>query len=238
VTSGVRIEQGYGFDKRKKSKKIHTPTRGPVHEPGRGCHAGAAGTSAWRARLSGMQAILDDIFMTTELPLAVIVARLTGAILLGALIGFERETRNHPAGLRTHILVSLAAAVIAVISVEMVHLHHLDDQQVRIDPLRVVEAVTSGVAFLAAGMIIFSQGKVRNLTTGAGMWLSGGVGLSVGLGYWAIAAFSTLACLAVLNILGRLVADDAQTQEGAGDEAGAQPAAQESISGADEAKRV
>ncbi|MBB3975965.1 putative Mg2+ transporter-C (MgtC) family protein [Rhizobium azooxidifex] len=188
--------------------------------------------------MSGMQAILDDIFMTTELPLAVIVARLTGAILLGALVGFERETRNHPAGLRTHILVSLAAAVIAVISVEMVHLHHLDDQQVRIDPLRVVEAVTSGVAFLAAGMIIFSQGKVRNLTTGAGMWLSGGVGLSVGLGYWAIAAFSTLACLVVLNILGRLVTDDAGAQEEAADEAGTQPAAGEPISGADEAKRV
>ncbi|MBD9371373.1 MgtC/SapB family protein [Rhizobium sp. ARZ01] len=153
-----------------------------------------------------MQQVVNDILQETELPFAVIAARLMGAIALGALIGLEREYRNHPAGLRTHILVSLAAAVFAIISIEMVHMRHFGDAQVRIDPLRVVEAVTSGVAFLAAGMIIFSRGKVRNLTTGAGMWLSGGVGLSVGLGYWAIAAFSAVACLIVLNLLGRLAA--------------------------------
>lgn len=167
-----------------------------------------------------MQQILDDMSTTTALPLAVIVARLMGAVVLGALIGLERESRNHPAGLRTHILVSLAAAVIAVISLEMVHLPHLNDDQVRIDPLRVVEAVTSGVAFLAAGMIMFSKGKVRNLTTGAGMWLAGGVGLSVGLGYWAIAAFSALACVVVLNILGRLTVGETEGQARAAAKAG------------------
>ncbi|NVP57572.1 MgtC/SapB family protein [Mycoplana rhizolycopersici] len=159
-----------------------------------------------------MQQVLEDMFMPTELPLMVIVARLLGAVILGALIGFEREYRNHPAGLRTHILVSLAAAVFAVISIEMVHLPHLGEPDVRIDPLRVVEAVTSGVAFLAAGMIIFSGGKVRNLTTGASMWLSGAVGLSVGLGYWAVAAFSATACLIVLNLLGRLSAGEGSAE--------------------------
>lgn len=153
-----------------------------------------------------METVVNDMLQPTQLAFAVIAARLAGAIVLGALIGFEREYRNHPAGLRTHILVSLAAAVFSIISIEMVHMGHFGDAQVRIDPLRVVEAVTSGVAFLAAGMIIFSRGKVRNLTTGAGMWLSGGVGLSVGLGYWSIAAFSALACVVVLNLLGRLAA--------------------------------
>jgi putative Mg2+ transporter-C (MgtC) family protein len=153
-----------------------------------------------------MQQIVDDITQPTELAFAVIAFRLVGAILMGAVIGFEREYRNHPAGLRTHILVSLAAAVFAVISIEVVHMHHFGEAQVRVDPLRVVEAVTSGVAFLAAGMIIFSQGQVRNLTTGAGMWLAGGVGLSVGLGYWNIAAFATFACLIVLSVLGRIEA--------------------------------
>lgn len=156
-----------------------------------------------------MQPVIDDISQQTVLPFAVIAARLLGAIALGALIGLEREYRNHPAGLRTHILVSLAAAIFAIISIEMVHMRQFGDAQVRIDPLRVVEAVTSGVAFLAAGMIIFSHGKVLNLTTGAGMWLAGGVGLSVGLGYWAIAAFSALACLIVLNLLGWLAAQTA-----------------------------
>lgn len=151
-----------------------------------------------------MQQVLDDIFHETELPMAVIFVRLLGAILLGAMIGYEREYRNRPAGLRTHILVSLAAAVFAIISIEMVYMRHFDEAQVRIDPLRVVEAVTAGVAFLSAGMIFFTKGKVRNLTTGAGMWLAGGVGLAVGLGYWAIGCFSAVACLVVLNILGRL----------------------------------
>ncbi|WP_108000929.1 MgtC/SapB family protein [Mycoplana dimorpha] len=151
-----------------------------------------------------MQQIVNDMTQQTELAFEVIAARLLGAIMLGAMIGFEREYRNRPAGLRTHILVSLAAAVFAIISVEIVHMHHFGDAQVRIDPLRVVEAVTSGVAFLAAGMIIFSKGRVRNLTTGAGMWLAGGVGLSVGLGYWRIAMLAAFACLIVLNLLGRL----------------------------------
>jgi putative Mg2+ transporter-C (MgtC) family protein len=157
-----------------------------------------------------MQQITADMMQQTELAFAVIAARLLGAVLMGAVIGFEREYRNRPAGLRTHILVSLAAAVFAVISIEMVHMHHFGEAQVRIDPLRVVEAVTSGVAFLAAGMIIFSRGRVRNLTTGAGMWLAGGVGLAIGLGYWVVAAFATFACLVVLNLVGRL---EASTKE-------------------------
>ncbi|QRM54608.1 MgtC/SapB family protein [Sinorhizobium sp. BG8] len=163
-----------------------------------------------------MEQILADLFPDTEIPYPVIAARLTGAIVLGALIGFEREYRDHPAGLRTHILVSLSAAVFSIISVESVHLAAFSGDQVRIDPLRVVEAVTSGVAFLAAGMIVFSQGQVKNLTTGAGMWLSGAVGLAVGLGYWLIAFFAGIACVLVLNGLGRLQAalqDDKQADD-------------------------
>jgi putative Mg2+ transporter-C (MgtC) family protein len=58
---------------------------------------------------------------------------------------------------------------------------------IRLDPIRLVEAVTQGVAFLVAGMIFMSGGKVHNLTTGAGLWLAGGIGLATGLGFWSIA---------------------------------------------------
>ena len=151
-----------------------------------------------------MEHIIADILPRTELPYPVILARMVGAILLGAVIGVEREYQEHAAGLRTHILVALAACVLAVISIESVHLAAFSDERVQIDPLRVIEAVTSGVAFLAAGMIVFARGEVKGLTTGAGMWLAGAVGLSVGLGYWFIAFFATLACFAVLSILGKI----------------------------------
>lgn len=151
-----------------------------------------------------MNEIVADILVATHTPYTVIFARFCGAILLGALIGIEREKRQRPAGLRTHILVCLASAIFAVIAIESVHKISLSGPEVRIDPIRVVEAVTAGVAFLAAGMIVFSRGEVKGLTTGAGMWLAGAVGLSIGFGFWPIAIFATLASLAVLFILGRL----------------------------------
>ena len=64
-----------------------------------------------------------------------------------------------------------------------------------------VEAVTAGVAFLAAGAIIFSRGEVQGLTTGAGMWLAAGVGLACGLGFWQIALLGALFALIVLGLL-------------------------------------
>ncbi|WOS63441.1 MgtC/SapB family protein [Sinorhizobium fredii] len=151
-----------------------------------------------------MDQILADILVSTRTPYPVIFARLCGAILLGALIGIEREKRQRPAGLRTHILVSLASAIFAVVAVESVHMTSLSGPEVRIDPIRVVEAVTAGVAFLAAGMIVFSKGEVKGLTTGAGMWLAGAVGISVGFGFWLIATFAAVASLIVLFILGRM----------------------------------
>lgn len=151
-----------------------------------------------------MEQILADLFPGTEVPYPVILARMVGAIVFGAVIGAEREYRDHAAGLRTHILVALAACVFALLALESVHMASFSDEQVRIDPLRVVEAVTAGVAFLAAGMIVFSRGEVRGLTTGAGMWLAGAVGLSVGLGYWFVGFFATLACFVVLFLLGRI----------------------------------
>ena len=136
----------------------------------------------------------------------------TGARFL-RLRAMEREYRDHAAGLRTHILVALAACVFAILSIESVHMAGFSDDQVRIDPLRVIEAVTSGVAFLAAGMIVFSRGEVRGLTTGAGMWLAGAVGLSVGLGYWFVAVVATVACFVVLFILAKIeIGSDVQDE--------------------------
>lgn len=130
------------------------------------------------------------------LPLPIIFLRLVGAGLLCAAIGFEREATNHSAGLRTNMLVGLAAAVFALITL---HLVESSDgrEAVQLDPIRLVEAVTSGVAFLAAGMIAFSQERVRGLTTGALLWTSAATGLAVGLGLWALAGMTVALALVI-----------------------------------------
>ena len=148
-----------------------------------------------------MQDILDDIGHATWLPFSVIAARLALAALLGAVIGFEREWRNHPAGLRTHILVALAAASFTIIGIEIVHSAQFEQDAARLDPLRLIEAVTAGVAFLAAGTIIFARGRIKGLTTGAGLWLAGAIGLAAGLGFWQVAGFATLLAVVVLGLL-------------------------------------
>jgi putative Mg2+ transporter-C (MgtC) family protein len=148
-----------------------------------------------------MQEIIDDFVHPTWLPFSVIAARLALAAVLGAVVGFEREWRRHSAGLRTHMLVSLAAATFAVLGIEIVHSAQFEENSSRLDPIRVIEAVTAGVAFLAAGSIIFARGKVKGLTTGAGLWLAGAIGLAAGLGLWQVAAFATLLALIVLGLL-------------------------------------
>lgn len=132
------------------------------------------------------------VLMQTEtVPVLIAFARMGVACLLGAAIGFEREHRNRSAGLRTHMLVALAAAVFTLLMLEIVRSPMFDAQTVRVDPLRIIEAVTGGVAFLAAGAIIQSRGRVHGLTTGAGLWLAGALGTASGLGYGVIAAMAT-----------------------------------------------
>ena len=126
-----------------------------------------------------MEQLLEEFGHPTYTPFLVIVARLLLAAVFGAAIGFEREWRNRPAGLRTHILVCVAAATFAILTIEIVHAPmFMCKDAVRVDPIRVVEAVTAGIAFLAAGTILFARGEVRGLTTGAGMWLAGAIGVA------------------------------------------------------------
>ncbi|MEP9387556.1 MgtC/SapB family protein [Mesorhizobium sp. KR9-304] len=152
-----------------------------------------------------MEQLAEEFGHPTYTPFQVVAARLLLATIFGAAIGFEREWRNRPAGLRTHILVCVAAATFAILTIEIVHAPMFTadalGDAVKVDPVRVVEAVTAGVAFLAAGVVIFTRGEVHGLTTGAGMWLAGAIGAACGLGLWQIALFSTLLALVVLGSL-------------------------------------
>lgn len=148
-----------------------------------------------------MGALAEEFAHPTFLPFPVITARLLFAALLGGLIGFEREWRARPAGLRTHILICVAAASVGILTVEISHSTAFVGRDVQVDPIRAVEAVTAGVAFLAAGSILFTRGTIRGLTTAAGMWLAGAVGLSSGFGLWQIAGLGAVLSLVVMGLL-------------------------------------
>jgi putative Mg2+ transporter-C (MgtC) family protein len=148
--------------------------------------------------------LAEELLAAPILPWQVLLLRLGGATLLCGLVGLEREVQGRPAGLRTHILVGLASTVYTLIMVELVSRADSYPDIARVDPIRIVEAVTGGVAFLAAGLIVFTGDKVRGLTTGAGLWLSAAIGLSVGLGLWPLAGLTTILSLMVIHMLGRL----------------------------------
>lgn len=162
-----------------------------------------------------MEQLVEEFGHPTYTSFPVIAARLLLATVFGAAIGFEREWRNRPAGLRTHILVCVAAATFGILTIEIVHAPMFSVEGATYDPLRVVEAVTAGVAFLAAGVVIFTKGEVQGLTTGAGMWLAGAIGICSGLGLWQIALFGTVLVLIVLGLLQKAQEKFGMVQPGA-----------------------
>ncbi|MEM5583751.1 MgtC/SapB family protein [Roseibium sp. AS2] len=137
-------------------------------------------------------------------PAEIMALRMIAAILLGGVIGFEREGRGKDAGLRTHMLIAFASCLFLLVSQELAELPFEGASNVNVDPLRLVEAVTAGVAFLSAGLI-FSQGdRVRNVTTGASMWLAGAIGTACGVGQIGIACVATALVVTVLALVGAL----------------------------------
>lgn len=127
--------------------------------------------------------------------------RLFAAAFAGALIGLDREMQNRAAGLRTHMLTSIAAASFTILTLEMQR-ELMAQKYEGADPIRIIEAITVGVSFLAAGTIIQRGRNVHGLTTGAGMWLAGAIGLACGLGLYLIAGVITVMALITLTLVG------------------------------------
>ena len=132
----------------------------------------------------------------SDLPDAAGVARITLRLLiaaiLGGILGFEREQKGKAAGLRTHMLVALGAALFVLIP-----------QQAGVsdaDLTRVLQGLIAGVGFLGAGTIIKGSGEeeVKGLTTAAGIWLTAAIGVAAGMGREATAVLSTLIALVIL----------------------------------------
>ncbi len=133
------------------------------------------------------------------------VLRLLVAMVLGGLIGFERQTRGRPAGLRTNILVCIgSAAVIVAFQKLSIEINMGAESIIRMDPARAAAGVITGIGFLGAGTIIKSNDFVRGLTTAASIWVVAAVGVTIGLGDYVIGVVLTLLVLLSLFALHRL----------------------------------
>ena len=121
--------------------------------------------------------------------------------LAGALIGFERASHGRAAGLRTHMAVSVGAALTVMIGLYAVKVLQMDS-----DPLRIGAQVVSGVGFLGAGTILLRRGgsQIQGLTTAAGLWAVATIGLAIGLGFYEGGVLATLTVVLTLSLVSRL----------------------------------
>jgi putative Mg2+ transporter-C (MgtC) family protein len=128
----------------------------------------------------------------------IMVGKLVLAGILGGVVGYEREVHEHPAGLRTHIIVCIGSALITIVSVSF---HRPDG-----DPTRIAAQIVSGIGFLGAGTILRQGSIVRGLTTAASLWTVSGIGIAVGVGgpngiFCTLSVVATLIVFLTLSIM-------------------------------------
>lgn len=126
-----------------------------------------------------------------------IIYRLTLAAVLGMLIGFEREWRGKPAGLRTYMLVTIGAALFTTVSIDVYHLFPSVNGVAGYD-YHLAANIVVGIGFLGGGLIMQKGEHLEGLTTAAGLWVAAAIGMAVGFGFFAIATYTTILVLLVL----------------------------------------
>lgn len=130
-----------------------------------------------------------------------VIIRLCLAAFLAALVGINRELQHKPFGLRTHMLLSLGTALFVLITMEFVYEQRAIAGGMNIDPSRVIQGIIAGIGFLGAGAIIRTHHHLVGATTGAGIWVVGGIGLACGLGLYWHAILVTIIALVIFVIL-------------------------------------
>lgn len=124
-----------------------------------------------------------------------IVLRLGIALLTGAIIGLERETKKKPAGLRTNMLVSFGSALIVIVPIE------IGAAEQNLDVLgRAISGVISGIGFIGGGTIL-RESKIKGLTSAAAIWVSAALGITVGCGLWILGLAGAIVTLVILRLL-------------------------------------
>lgn len=136
-----------------------------------------------------------------------IVLEVIIAMTLGAVVGYDREALDKPAGLRTHMLVAGAAALFVGLGTIIAELYtNISGSRIQTDPIRVFEAIITGVSFLGAGTIIRHRenDKVEGITTAASLLMTAAIGATVGLSQWFLGTVLTALVLLVLRLVGKM----------------------------------
>ncbi len=128
-----------------------------------------------------------------------VISRILMAVLIGGIVGFEREKKNRPAGFRTHILVCVSACSLMLLS-DLLFVSYHETYGVVLDPQRIGAQVISGIGFLGAGTIIHFGHSVRGLTTAASIWSVAALGLICGVGLFFLAFFTLITIEIVLKL--------------------------------------
>jgi putative Mg2+ transporter-C (MgtC) family protein len=136
-----------------------------------------------------------------------VVVRLLAAALLGGIVGYERERAGRPAGLRTHMLVALGAALFVIACDES----GMDSAGLS----RVIQGIATGIGFIGGGAILklTSEREIKGLTTAAGIWMTAAVGIAAGLGRWGSAAIGVVLTWIILSILIKLEKPDPRPKD-------------------------
>ncbi|MFA5043068.1 MAG: MgtC/SapB family protein [Kiritimatiellia bacterium] len=132
--------------------------------------------------------------------------RLLLAVVLGGIVGFERQYHGRPAGLRTHILVCLGTALVTLAGVLLAGAAQDSAGLVSMDATRIAAGVITGIGFLGAGAIIRTGDIVRGLTTAASIWFTAGLGIVIGFGFFTVAGVAT--AIELLVLIGLVYAED------------------------------
>lgn len=133
-----------------------------------------------------------------------LILRIAVGAALGGIIGYERDRHGRPVGLRTHLIVAMAAATFMVISSHFVYWQHYGkDDLVMVDSSRIAASVVSGIGFLAGGAILRQGVTIQGLTTAAGLWLVTAIGMSAGAGMYVISIVVTAMGIVALTVLRR-----------------------------------
>jgi putative Mg2+ transporter-C (MgtC) family protein len=147
-----------------------------------------------------MDAVLKELAdgLPDATQVAQVLVRLLAAALFGAIVGIQRGHAGKPAGVRTHMLVALGAALLVVASIESGVSEN--------DLSRVIQGIATGIGFIGAGAILklSEEREITGLTTAAGIWLTAAAGVSAGLGRWGAAALAVALTWIILAVLGRI----------------------------------
>ncbi|MEO1969613.1 MAG: MgtC/SapB family protein [Sphingomonadaceae bacterium] len=133
-----------------------------------------------------------------------LIARLGVAAVLGLLLGLDRELRGHAAGMRTHGLICFSSAAMTVSVIAL----YFELGGLRMDPLRIYEATGAFIGIIGAGLIVFSKGRLHNITTAAHLWLAAVIGIACGAAQWPLVVIAALISLLMLTLLRFVEAKD------------------------------